>query len=230
MEQASISLPFAVEALLFDLDNTLYDRDQAYLNWACTFVQTYFPTIHDAQTQEIDDLLILLDNHEDTPRDILFSQFRDYYPTLQVPVATLVEDYYQEFPHYIKPLEETREVLQTLKTAGIPFGIITNGSSRQLRKIEILELNQLTSCVFVSQLFGSDKPDATIFLAAAAHLQVSPDKILFVGDNPYNDIWGAHRVGMRTAWLRRGHPWPSTLSQHLADMIIQSLQDIVTGH
>jgi putative hydrolase of the HAD superfamily len=103
------------------------------------------------------------------------------------------------------------------------------GQNRQLRKIEILELHQLTSCVFVSQLFGSEKPDAAIFLAAAAHLHVSPDKVLFVGDNPYNDVWGAHRVGMRTAWLQRAHPWPSILAPHLADMTIWSLQDLVTG-
>ena len=114
-----------------------------------------------------------------------------------------------------------------LKAASIPFGIITNGSSRKLRKLELLTLNQLTSCVFISQLFGCEKPDSAIFQAAAAALHVPPRKTLFVGDNPLNDIWGAHCVGMRTARLRRGRPWLLTLSLHVADMTIHSLQEIM---
>jgi FMN phosphatase YigB (HAD superfamily) len=132
LEQGSVALPFAVEALLFDLDDTLYDRDQAYLDWACAFVQRYFPATHNIQTRGIINLLVSLDNHEDTPRDVLFSQFRDHYPTLHVPVATLIEEYYQEFLRFIRPLPEVRELLQALKEESIPFGIITNGSSRQL--------------------------------------------------------------------------------------------------
>lgn len=226
LTQASLSLPFGVEAILFDLDDTLYDRDQAYLEWAFTFVQTSFPGMEDTQMRQTIDLLVELDEHEDTPRDVLFSQFREQYPALQVPVTTLVEEYYREFPRYIKLQSEVRQLLHMLKAASIPFGIITNGSSRQLRKLELLTLNQLTSCVFISQLFGCEKPDPAIFQAAAAALHVPPRKILFVGDNPLNDIWGAHCVGMRTAWLRRGRPWPPTLSLHVADMTIHSLQEI----
>ena len=33
-------LPFKVSALLFDLDNTLFDRDRAFMSWAEAFVQT----------------------------------------------------------------------------------------------------------------------------------------------------------------------------------------------
>ena len=226
MGQTSISLPFASEALLFDLDDTLYDRDKAYACWATSFVREHFSAVYALQAQGMIDLLIKLDAHEDTPREALFSQFQQYYPSLNIPVATLIDRYYKEFPCSIEPLQEVNNLLYLLQAAGIPFGVITNGSFRQLRKIEILGLHQLTSCIFVSHLFGKEKPDAAIFLAAAAHLQTRPEKILFVGDHPYNDIWGAHGAGMRTAWLQRAHFWPETLPQHIADMTIHSLSDL----
>lgn len=63
-------------------------------------------------------------------------------------------------------------LLHTLQNAHILFGIVTNGSSHQRQKIEVLGLDQLTSCIFISELFGAKKPDASIFLAAASCLQV----------------------------------------------------------
>ncbi len=108
--------------------------------------------------------------------------------------------------------EETQWLLDALGQAGMPFGIVTNGSYRQKRKIEVLGLDRLTSCLFISEVFGCKKPEAEIFLAAASCLGSVAEEVLFVGDNPYADIWGAQRVGMRTAWLHRGRAWPSDLS------------------
>lgn len=225
MMRTSAPLPFSVEAVLFDLDDTLYDRDKAYYQWATVFVEKYFS--ESTESQPMIDLLVKLDMHEDTPRDLLFSQFKHQYPFLDIPVTTLMEEYYYEFPRYIEAPQEVQETLHALTAADIPFGIITNGSARQLRKIEILGLGQLTSCIFVSHLFGKEKPDTAIFLAAADHLQKSPEKILFVGDNPYNDVWGAHRIGMRTAWLQRARPWPTDLPRFIADMTIHGLSDLL---
>jgi FMN phosphatase YigB (HAD superfamily) len=35
------------------------------------------------------------------------------------------------------------------------------------------------------------------------------EEILFVGDNPYTDIIGAHGVAMKTAWVRMGREYPN---------------------
>jgi putative hydrolase of the HAD superfamily len=50
---------------------------------------------------------------------------------------------------------------------------------------------------------GVAKPDARIFLAAAAKLQVVPEAILHVGDDESMDVLGALQVGMQTAWVNR---------------------------
>jgi putative hydrolase of the HAD superfamily len=227
LESLSISLPFDTKAILFDLDDTLYDRNQAYFNWGCSFARKYFSDASDSQRLAIINTLIHLDKHEDAPRDELFAEFKRSYPLSHLSVPALVDEYYRDFPRCIQPMKEALELLYALREMNIPFGIITNGTSYQLSKIQLLGLDQLTSCIFVSKIFGKEKPDAAIFLAAARHLQIYPEEILFVGDNPYNDIWGAHRAGMRTVWLQRTHPWPLTLEAGLADMTFQSLNALI---
>ena len=103
---------------------------------------------------------------------------------------------------------------------------MTNGSHRQLHKIEALGLETRASCTFVSEVFGCRKPEATIFLAAAACLNARPAEILFVGDDPEADIWGAHCAGMKTAWLHRGRAWPPALSDQCIDLSISSVGEL----
>ncbi len=81
--------------------------------------------------------------------------------------------------------------------------------------------------MFISEVFGSRKPEPAIFLAAAAHLGVEPTDMLFVGDNPETDILGAASVGMQTAWLHRGRAWPSTIATARPDYVIGSLSDLL---
>jgi len=122
--------------------------------------------------------------------------------------------------------DDTSHLLDGLHAIGLPFGIVTNGSSTQFHKIRALGLDVRTSCIFVSELVGCRKPEAAIFLAAAHCLGMAPKAVLFVGDNPEADIWGAHRVGMKTAWLHRSRAWPSTLPRSCVDLTIGSLADL----
>jgi putative hydrolase of the HAD superfamily len=92
--------------------------------------------------------------------------------------------------------------------------------------MRVLGLDQLTSCIFISESFGCDKPDSAIFLAAAASLGYEPNDIIFIGDHPHKDIWGARRVGMHTAWLRHQREWPTELMETPPDYIIGSLCEL----
>lgn len=172
--------------------------------------------------------LIAWDNYGMTPREKFFQQLREAYTELSTPVEELVMAYRQELSLYITPDENMTGLLLTLKEAAIPLGIITNGSvQNQQHKVERLGLDQFTSCIFISEAFGVKKPEASIFLAATSYLNIQPKEILFVGDHPRLDIWGAHAVGMRTAWLRRSLPWPKDLPSDTADIAIDSLHELL---
>lgn len=97
-----------------------------------------------------------------------------------------------------------RIVLPLLDEAGIPFGVLTNGSSYKRTTVRALGLDRHTRCVIVSADYGVQKPNARIFRHAARCLGVRPARVLMVGDKRDSDIQGACRAGMRTAWLQRG--------------------------
>jgi len=61
---------------------------------------------------------------------------------------------------------------------------------------------------FSATSFGSGKPHAPIFRAAAASVGLLPRDVLHVGDDAALDVAGALNAGMQAAWLVRDErPW-----------------------
>lgn len=215
-----------VAGILFDLDNTLYDRDATFLGWAMGFARDRLGLSADPDRQEAVARLATMDAGGYCPRADLFRWIKEQYPAVTASVDELVSGFYQEHVAYLALDGDTQRLLDVLAAAGIPFGIVTNGSARQIDKIRALGLEGRTSCIHISEVSGCRKPDPAIFLAAAGGLGLAPGDILFVGDNPEADIIGAAGVGMRTAWLHRGRVWPAHLATTSPDHVIGSLAEL----
>jgi putative hydrolase of the HAD superfamily len=127
----------------------------------------------------------------------------------------------------LKLLPDVRPVLGALTRSRTPFGIVTNGLGYKRTAIRALGLEQMASC-FVSHPFGARKPSPRIFLAAAACLGMPAEHVLFVGDALHADIAGAHRCGMRTAWVRHRPAGPGTVPPAGADARIDALADLLS--
>lgn len=216
-----------IAAVLFDLDDTLYSRDKAFRNWAVWFVRNQLLIEDELRHAAVVEGIIRMDEHGYAPREALFARIMQEHPALGVDVASGIAAYRQQFMGHISPEEETTRVLDALVEAGVPFGIVTNGPVLQQHKLERLGLDRLTACVFISEVFGSRKPDASIFLAAASCLKAEPAEVLFVGDNPATDLLGAYGVGMQTAWLSFGREWPTPLAHFSPDFTLARLSDVL---
>lgn len=216
-----------VKAVLFDLDHTLYDRDNTFLAWARWFVRERLGLTDDSGYSETVDLLVTMDASGYRPRQELFRWIKERYPMLEAEVEELVADFYRQHVSYLSLEADTRLLLDSLAAARIPFGVVTNGSANQLLKIRELGLDTRTSCIYISALAGCRKPEPAIFLAASDELGVAPSDTLFVGDNPEADIVGAAGVGMHTAWLHRGRDWPDQLRTTTPDYSISSLAELL---
>ncbi len=69
---------------------------------------------------------------------------------------------------------------------------------------ECLALNNLTfETVVSSEEAQAIKPNPQIFAHLAARLDVSPQRVLYVGDNPIPDVLGPLNAGMQVAWVNR---------------------------
>jgi putative hydrolase of the HAD superfamily len=223
----ALALPFPIAAMLFDLDDTLYDRDAAFQRWATALIETHGDDLTPDKQAAALARMIALDEHGYGPKPDVFSVLAAMHPACPPSPDEISVCFFEQFHRYVRPEAAATRLISALDRLGMPFGIVTNGRAAQLRRIEALGLDGRAACVLVSDLHGCPKPAASIFLAAAAALATPPSAILFVGDRAETDIIGAHRAGMHTAWLHRGRAWPPDLPWSSADVVLESLEDLL---
>ena len=105
-------------------------------------------------------------------------------------------------------------------------GIITNGASEaQWREIRAVGLDTRVQRVIVAGDVGAYKPDVRIFEAALANVKIAPIECAFVGNSPDHDVAGACAAGWQTIWLNRdSSSYPPTAPD--PSVVIRSLAKI----
>jgi putative hydrolase of the HAD superfamily len=79
--------------------------------------------------------------------------------------------------------------------------------------LEAAGVRDLFATIVVSDAVGWRKPRPDIFQRAFADTGAQPAHTLFVGDRADIDVAGAHRVGMRAAWVNPGRdPLPAGIA------------------
>ncbi|MGH3427644.1 MAG: HAD family hydrolase [Mycobacteriales bacterium] len=115
-------------------------------------------------------------------------------------------------------------VLAELHRYGIRVGAVSNSDGTLREELAHFGLASYFDSVVDSTAIGREKPSQEIFDAAFSDLGISPDSSCFVGDGPINDVWGAQRAGIPTAFLydRFG------VHSHLLGILrIRELRDLV---
>lgn len=106
------------------------------------------------------------------------------------------------------------DVLPALKwlSERYPLVAISNGNA----DIHLTGVGRWFRSAFNARAFGSGKPHAPIFRAAAASVGLLPKDVLHVGDDAALDVVGALDAGMQAAWLVRDErPWEHGARPHL---------------
>ncbi len=107
---------------------------------------------------------------------------------------------------------DVRRLLAGLRSRGLRIGLISNtfAPGRLLTpRLEKDGIGEAIDVIVFSSEYGKRKPHPAIFEAALEELGVSPERALFVGDQPVADIMGAKGVGMKTVlalWFRNDEP------------------------
>jgi putative hydrolase of the HAD superfamily len=111
------------------------------------------------------------------------------------------------FRHLPGPLEGTANLLEHLKTKGIPTAIVSNTIhgpiERKLLKLHGFEAF-FDALIFSSEV-GLRKPRPEIFQAALDMLGAEPENTVHVGDNVEADIEGALAAGLRAVHINYGY-------------------------
>ncbi|MFQ6145888.1 HAD family hydrolase [Streptomyces seoulensis] len=100
--------------------------------------------------------------------------------------------------------EDVRPALAALRAQGVRVVIAGNQTARAGELLRALDLP--ADLIATSGEWGVAKPKAAFFRRVLEAAQAAPERTVYVGDHPVNDVFPARAAGLRTAHLRRG-PW-----------------------
>lgn len=190
-----------VHALLFDLDDTLYEERQFFYSgfrvMAAILEQQGFGPA-DETVRALDYL-----HHQEGREGVLqkLSVRLGFAPEL---IPELVEAFRTHEPD-IKLARDAVEVLPRL-AGRYRIGCVTDGWARvQRSKLQALGVGMYLHAVVIADDFGRDrwKPDPFPFRRCCELLGVAEADAVFVGDYPDRDMLGAHNAGLRCVRIRR---------------------------
>lgn len=219
-----------VKAVLFDLDDTLFDHRHSSRS-GLQAVQQRYSCFQQATLDELEQahMAILEEVHLSVLRGELSLQqarakrmerlFRQFggasFCAMAGEAASLYRELYQDARQTVPG---TIALLEALRPS-VKIGIVSNNLlSEQQEKLRHLGLEGHIDALVVSEEVGIAKPDARIFQVALERLQCRADEAVMIGDAWQNDIVGARGAGIRAIWLNRyGIPCPdSSLAQEIS--------------
>ena len=208
-----------IDAVGFDLGDTLLCYEGTPLDWS----SLYEPALAGVATgcgltpskSVIADGCEILSRYNTrlAPRELevqsdqIFSALFEAWgvPAKSELLASATERFFNFFQQRMCCYPATANVLNTLRARGVPVGIVTDvpyGMPAQFvqRDLCAAGIADLVNAVVTSVEIGWRKPNTAGFIALASRLGTTPDRMLFVGNEP-KDVTGACRAGARAIFL-----------------------------
>jgi FMN phosphatase YigB (HAD superfamily) len=98
---------------------------------------------------------------------------------------------------------DVRPTLKALQARGMPMGIISNFTVHLETYLRRLRIRHFFRFVIASDIVGIRKPDPAIFRLGVEKAGVPASRILYVGDEPVDDVQGALGAGLSAVLLER---------------------------
>lgn len=192
------------KAVIFDLDDTLIDRNEAIKNLFFIILNNYYENIDAIKEEKMLRKFKFYDkeNYGDSDKiKVLKPFFNEFPPEVIMSEDTMIDFWNKNLPKCFKVNESTLNLLENI-SKNMKTGIITNGvTQRQKEKILNSNLNQYFETIIISEEIGYRKPDKKIFEIAMNELKVKAKEVIFIGDNLVLDIMGSQDVGMTGVWF-----------------------------
>ncbi|MCX5512183.1 HAD family hydrolase [Kaistia algarum] len=200
-----------IQAVLFDLDETLIDRAPAIRVFVADQYRRCAEVLAGVTAERYSEEFLEVEQFGRIAKKLVYPQLAAKLGLDDGAAEILLNDYTAHYPSYATLRPEARPTLDALQAAGMPLGIITNGVAEvQFGKIDALGLRDRFEVILVSSVEGISKPEPAIFRRAAERLALPEASCLFVGDNPAVDVIAAEAAGMLAAWLENTEsPWPA---------------------
>ncbi len=217
------------KAMLFDLDNTLLNRDEAVDRLFFKLVKLCYGDVDHTIKNEMRQKFREYDGKyfgQSDKTDVVASFFDEFPPQNGMPKQAIQDFWNHHFPQCFAVHQDTITIIHRIKQQ-VKVGIITNGSlERQKAKIAYTNLDRCFDMVIISEEVGWSKPDKRIFEMALKRLDVNPEETLFVGDDLEKDIGGCQQANIKGVWFNPSMRKNDTTFKPFAE--IHSLESLVS--
>ena len=206
-----------IQAVVFDLDHTLYDRYET-LKLVC---HDFYTEKREWFSEDIDESEAAKIMAEADGRYIIYGWKSVMGFWLEKGLLKLDENgnsiatrqelfsfiWNYGFVNHAVAYPFANNMLDTLRKAGLKVALITNaggeiGIKRQTAKLKLLGMTDHFDNILISGSVGIHKPERGIFDIMSARLEIPAANMLYVGDNPIADIKGAKGSGYIPVWVR----------------------------
>ncbi len=224
----------SIKCIAFDLDDTLWEchpviehAEQCFYDWLIT----YYPKIPQKYSASalVEHRVNYMKAQQDNLHDLTFLR-KNWMGSLanEVGYNQINNENYEQ--NYIKAgfevfwlarndvtfYDGTLNILEYLATR-YSLGVISNGNA----DVNHIGVGHLFDFSLSSEQAGVSKPDKIIFDQALKLAGTKAHETVYVGDNPKNDILGAHGAGLHAIWFNPkmqawpGGKTPSAVIRHL---------------
>jgi putative hydrolase of the HAD superfamily len=203
-----------LKAVLFDIDDTLFSTSdfarRARANAVRAMIQAGLDVPEEVVQRELDEVLAEFSSNYEHHFERLLQRLPPEATQRVNPaliVAAGVAAYHDTKFRELAPYPDVLPLLAGLARAGLRVGVITHGLTvKQAEKLVRLGVVPYLDpkAIFISDQIGISKPNPKLYAAALRDLELLPDEVMYVGDNPEHDIVPPKSIGMLTVWARRG--------------------------
>jgi putative hydrolase of the HAD superfamily len=196
-----------IKVVLFDLDNTLIDRQSAAVKLMKDMILEDFPegSYSDEYRSELLDKLYEWDYEGHTPKEFSFGKYIEFTNIKERDWEYYNHLWEKRLKDYTELFAKSIETLEYLKDK-YRLALLTNGSIvSQQGKLDMIDINDYFEEIVISGTYQIHKPDKRIFQIVLDKLNVLPHEVVYVGDGLVNDVQGALSMGMKAIWQ---YPYP----------------------
>ncbi len=222
-----------IKAAVFDLDHTLFDRYATIRKIITTADSAVLPFKESIDREELVNIFEYCDRNF---VHLGWSRMYDEFLSRGILKDGIARENF--FTNHIRPIYMldavlfpfTVSVLNKLHEMGLKVALITNGPHElQYRKLELLGIESLFDEIIVGGDTPYPKPDVRIFADMANRLNLKPEEMLYIGDNPINDIEPSRKAGYIPVWIRTTGTWvfPDIEKPELQVDTVNSIPEIV---
>ena len=203
-----------IRGVVFDLDNTLFDR-QATLRLVFPRLLASLRAAGGLPDGVAPDALAA--GWYDADRRLCMYGWPTVYGALvdkgllspALPFETYAKAVLAAFATGAVKYDYAAGVLADVRARGLACALLTNGFIElQMKKLRFVGLQDAFDVILTPKKGEPRKPLPVFFHRMAALLGAAPEELLYVGDDPFNDVGGAYAAGYIPVWVKTSGIWP----------------------